>query len=176
MPKRKTTVKVETPSVDIPLKDVIIPMFGPVLDDILRHNHTHYVFEGGRGSTKSSLVSEAIPLIMLSNPNVHTIVFRKVGNTMKNSVWSQVVWGINKLGLDPLFHIPKSISSPIVLKHTGQQILFFGLDDPQKVKSVKLPFGYIGVTWLNKLLTTINSLLSRKLLTSNVEDNLERKF
>lgn len=70
---------------------------------------------------------------------------------MKNSVWSQVVWGINKLGLDPLFHIPKSIASPITLKHTGQQILFFGLDDPQKVKSVKLPFGYIGVTWFEEL-------------------------
>lgn len=149
--KRRTTVKVETPSVDIPLKDTIIPMFGPVLDDILHHDHTHYVCEGGRGSTKSSLISIAIPLIMLDNPNVHAVVFRKVGNTMKNSVWSQVVWGINKLGLDPLFHIPKSIASPITLKHTGQQILFFGLDDPQKVKSVKLPFGYIGITWFEEL-------------------------
>jgi hypothetical protein len=69
MPKKRTTVKVEAPSVDIPLKDVIIPMFGPVLQDILNHSHTHYVFEGGRGSTKSSLISIAIPLIMLSNPN-----------------------------------------------------------------------------------------------------------
>ena len=151
MPKRKATVTVEAPSVDIPMKDVIIPMFTEPLQDILQHKHTHYVFEGGRGSTKSSLISEAIPLIMLDNPNVHAVVFRKVGNTMKNSVWSQVVWGINKLGLDPLFHIPKSIASPIVLKHTGQQILFFGLDDPQKVKSVKLPFGYIGITWFEEL-------------------------
>ena len=80
--KRRTTVNVETPSVDVSVKDVIIPMFGPVLYDILQHNHTHYVFEGGRGSTKSSLISEAIPLIMLDNPNVHCVVFRKVGNTM----------------------------------------------------------------------------------------------
>ena len=151
MAKRKTTVTVETPTVDISMKDVIIPVFAEPLQDILQHKHTHYVFEGGRGSTKSSLISEAIPLIMLDNPSVHCVVFRKVGNTMKNSVWSQVVWGINKLGLDPLFHIPKSISSPIVLKHTGQQILFFGLDDPQKVKSVKLPFGYIGITWFEEL-------------------------
>jgi PBSX family phage terminase large subunit len=151
MAKRRTTVTVETPIVDINMKDVIIPMFAEPLQDILQHKHTHYVFEGGRGSTKSSLISEAIPLIMLDNPNVHAVVFRKVGNTMKNSVWSQVVWGINKLGLDPLFHIPKSIASPIVLKHTGQQILFFGLDDPQKVKSVKLPFGYIGITWFEEL-------------------------
>ena len=122
----KTAVR-EVPTVDIKMKNVLIPMYKDVLRDVLAHKHTHYVLAGGRGSTKSSFISEAIPLLMLQNPDVHVIVFRKVGNTMKNSVWSQVVWGINKLGLDPLFHIPKSISSPITLLHTGQQILFFGL-------------------------------------------------
>lgn len=150
MSHKRTTVK-ETPEVVINMKDTIIPMYKSVLQDIMRHDHTHYVFAGGRGSTKSSLVSEAIPLLLLANPNVHAIVFRKVGNTMKNSVWSQVVWGIDKLGLTPLFKIPKSIASPITLTQTGQQILFFGLDDPQKVKSVKLPFGYIGITWFEEL-------------------------
>lgn len=151
MPKKSRTVNVETPSVEIPVKDVIIPMYAPILMDILQHKHTHYVFSGGRGSTKSSFISEAIPLIMLQNPDVHVVVFRKIGNTMKNSVWSQIVWGISKLGLSPLFKIPKSIASPITLLQTGQQILFFGLDDPQKIKSVKLPFGYIGVTWWEEL-------------------------
>lgn len=148
---RTKTVKKEPIVVDIPMKDVIIPMYKDVLVDILEHRHTHYTFPGGRGSTKSSFISEAIPLIMLQNPTVHALVFRKVGNTMKNSVWSQIVWGIEKLGLTPLFHIPKSIASPIVLKETGQQILFFGLDDPMKIKSVKLPFGYIGITWFEEL-------------------------
>ena len=148
---KRATVKVETPQIDINMKDVLIPMYKDVLKDILSHNHTHYTFPGGRGSTKSSFISIALPLIMLANPNVHAIVFRKVGNTMKNSVWAQVVWGIERLGLTPLFHIPKSIANPIVLKQTGQQILFFGLDDPMKIKSVKLPFGYIGITWFEEL-------------------------
>jgi PBSX family phage terminase large subunit len=148
---KKATVKVETPQIDINMKEVLIPMYKEVLKDILSHNHTHYTFPGGRGSTKSSFISIAIPLIMLANPNVHALVFRKVGNTMKNSVWAQVVWGIERLGLTPLFHIPKSIANPIVLKQTGQQILFFGLDDPMKIKSVKLPFGYIGITWFEEL-------------------------
>ena len=148
---KKATVKVETPQIDINMKEVLIPMYKEVLKDILRHDHTHYTFPGGRGSTKSSFISIALPLIMLANPNVHALVFRKVGNTMKNSVWAQVVWGIERLGLTPLFHIPKSIANPIVLKQTGQQILFFGLDDPMKIKSVKLPFGYIGITWFEEL-------------------------
>lgn len=124
-------------------------MYKPVLKDIFNHGHTHYVFPGGRGSTKSSFISEAIPLLLINNPLCHAVVFRKVGNTMKNSVWAQVVWGIEKLGLTPLFKIPKSIANPIVFTPTGQQILFFGLDDPMKIKSIKLPFGYIGITWFN---------------------------
>ena len=140
-----------THEIVINTQDVFINSFAPVVKDILAHDHVHYVFAGGRGSTKSSLISEAIPLIMMQNPNVHAIVFRKVGNTMKNSVWAQMVWGIDKLGLSPLFKIPKSIANPIVFKPTGQQILFFGLDDPMKIKSVKLPFGYIGITWFEEL-------------------------
>jgi PBSX family phage terminase large subunit len=154
--------------VDIPLKDVIIPMYRDVLKDILHHDHTHYVFPGGRGSTKSSFVSEAIPILMLQNPNIHCVVFRKVGNTMKNSVRSQIEWGIDKLGLTPLFHIPKSISSPIVLTTTGQQILFMGLDDPNKVKSVKLPFGYIGITWFEELDQFSGEAEIRKVLQSTM--------
>lgn len=146
--KRTVNKKVDV-KVDIP--NSIIPMYHPVLQDILEHKHVHYTFPGGRGSTKSSFISEAIPLIMIQNPTVHALVFRKVGNTMKNSVWAQMVWAIEKLGLTSLFHIPKSIANPITFIPTGQQILFFGLDDPMKVKSVKLPFGYIGITWFEEL-------------------------
>ena len=139
------------PQINIPMYDTIIPLFYEELQDILDHRHVHYVNLGGRGSTKSSLFSIAIPLLIIQYPNIHACVFRKVGNTIKNSVWAQVVWGIDKLGLNDFFHIPKSIANPIVYLPTGQQILFFGLDDPNKVKSVKLPFGYIGITWFEEL-------------------------
>lgn len=149
MPRKKITY--EPLNINISMKDVIIPMYKDVFKDILAHNHRHYVFKGGRGSTKSSFISEVIPILMLNNPTVHAVIFRKVGNTIKNSVFAQMAWGIDKLGLTPLFHIPKSIASPIVLKQTGQQIIFMGLDDPTKIKSIKLPFGYIGITWFEEL-------------------------
>lgn len=140
-----------TPQIDVCMRDTIIEKFDEELQDILNHGHVHYVNAGGRGSTKSSLFSIAIPLLLILHPGIHACVFRKVGNTIKNSVWAQVVWGIEKLGLTEFFHIPKSIANPIVYLPTGQQILFFGLDDPNKVKSVKLPFGYIGITWFEEL-------------------------
>lgn len=139
-------------TIPIKLSDCIIPMYDPVLKDILAHGHTHYVFPGGRGSCKSSFVGGiAVPLLIVQNPYVHACCFRKIGNTVQKSIFAQVVWGIYKLGLEKLFKIPKNFSTPIEYIPTGQQIICMGLDDPNKVKSIKLPFGYIGVTWFEEL-------------------------
>lgn len=136
----------------IKMNEQIIPMYNPVLKDVLNHNHTHYVFSGGRGSTKSSFVGGiAIPLLLIKYPDIHAVCFRKVANTIQTSIFPQVVWGIYQLGLESLFKIPKTYSTPIIFKPTGQRIMFMGLDDPMKVKSIKLPFGYIGVDWFEEL-------------------------
>lgn len=138
--------------ITIPLKENIIAMYDDVLEDILKHNHTRYIFAGGRGSTKSSFVGGiVIPLLIMQNPTVHAVCFRKVANTIQTSIFPQVVWGIHQLGLESLFTIPKTYSTPIIYKPTGQRIMFMGLDDPFKTKSIKLPFGYIGITWFEEL-------------------------
>lgn len=138
------------PQLKIKIDDCIIPMYKDVLKDVLKHRHTHYIFPGGRGSTKSSFVGGiCIPMLIVNNPQCHAVCFRKVANTIQKSIFSQVIWGIYKLGLESFFHIPKNYATPIVYKSTGQQILFMGLDDPQKIKSIKLPFGYTGISWFN---------------------------
>lgn len=139
------------PSIQINMKKVIIPMYRDVFNDIMAHKHTTYVFAGGRGSTKSSFAAIMIILLIINFPKVHAVCFRKVGNTIQKSIYSQVVWAIYQLGVDDLFHIPKTYASPIVYKSTGQQLFFMGLDDPNKVKSIKVPFGYIGITWFEEL-------------------------
>ena len=139
-------------NIDIKLKDCIIPKFFPVLEDILGHKHSRYILPGGRGSTKSSMLGGiAIPLLIVANPNIHAVCFRKVGNTIQTSIFPQVIWGIYQLGLERLFKIPKNYSTPIEYVPTGQRIYFMGLDDPNKVKSIKVPFGYIGITWFEEL-------------------------
>lgn len=137
---------------DINVKDCIIPMYDDTLLDVLRHKHTHYIFAGGRGSTKSSFVGGiAIPLLIMSHPKIHAVCFRKVANTIQTSIFPQVVWGIYQMGLEDLFKIPKTYSTPITYLPTGQKIYFMGLDDPMKVKSIKPNFGYIGITWFEEL-------------------------
>ena len=95
-------------------------------------------------------MSEEIPLLMKRNPDMHCLVLRKYGNTLKDSVYNQILWAIEMLGLSSEF---KATVSPmqIIYKPTGQTIFFRGLDDPLKVKSIKPKFGYIGILWFEEL-------------------------
>lgn len=134
----------------IRLSNIIAPHFWDLHQDIKRHAHTYYWLEGGRGSTKSSDVSVEIPQLIIKNPECHAVVLRKIGNTIKNSVYPQMQWGIDALGLTDKFRF-KTSPHEITYKKTGQKILFFGVDDPQKIKSIKLPFGYVGIVWCEEL-------------------------
>lgn len=132
------------------LSDVVAPHFYALHRDVMAHEHTYYWLEGGRGSTKSSEISLEIPQLLIKNPDCHVVVLRKVGNTIKNSVYPQMRWGIDTLGLTSKFRF-KTSPHEITYRKTGQKILFFGVDDPQKIKSIKLPFGYIGIAWFEEL-------------------------
>ena len=104
---------------------------------------------GGRASLKSSYVGTELVLQLLKHPDCHALVTRQVGDTMRDSVYAQILWAIDKLGLTTKF---KCTQSPLQCTYTptGQRILFRGLDDPQKIKSIKLPFGYIGILWFEE--------------------------
>ena len=130
---------------DIRISELIGTAFYDLAHDVFHHEHTHYDLSGGRGSLKSSCVSILVPCLIVQNPGVHACVFRKVGNTIRDSVFSQYAWAIDKLGMSELW---ASRTSPpeLIYKPTGQRILFRGADDPMKLKSIKAPFGYIAIT------------------------------
>lgn len=153
--------------IELSTADLIIPKYEPVFDDILSHRHLHYKLAGGRGSTKSSFIGLCIVLLLVSNPDLHAVVFRKIGNTIKNSVYPQIEWAIDKLGLWDYFRFTKSPPTVTFLP-TDQRILFFGLDDPGKIKSIKLPFGYIGVTWFEEYDQYSGEAEIRKVLQSTM--------
>lgn len=136
--------------IQIKLSDKMAPSFFFVHKDVNRHNHTHYVLAGGRGSTKSSYVSLEIPLLLMRNPECHAVILRKVANTLRNSVYTQMEWALDALHISDKW---KMTISPMemIRKATGQKILFFGVDDKAKIKSIKLPFGYVGVVWYEEL-------------------------
>lgn len=54
------------------------------------------------------------------------------------------------LGIDQMCRFTLS-PTEAVYEPTGQKILFFGMDDAGKLKSLKVPFGYPGVLWFEEL-------------------------
>jgi len=132
---------------DVCLEKIISPSFVPILNPILDGEVDEVVLTGGRGSTKSSFYSEIVLYGMLEDWKVrgeitHAVCIRKVANTLSKSIYNQFKWGQYTLGIDKDFHNTKS-PMEMTFKPSGQQILFFGCDDPLKMKSTILPKGYI---------------------------------
>ena len=130
--------------------DIVADVFHPMIRDVRKGRHSEYVLPGGRGSAKSSGISCIIPELIKNNADMHALILRKVGNTIKDSVYAQMKWAIAKLGLEEEFRFKVS-PFEITYISTGQKIFFRGADDPLKIKSIKPEFGYIGILWLEEL-------------------------
>ena len=130
---------------------VIAEVFDPVYSDLISEGHSEYWLRGGRGSTKSSFISLAIVLGLWRDEHANAIVYRRVGNTIKDSVYEQLIWAIDTLRLSKYFKLKKS---PLEIERicTGQRILFRGADNPMKSKSIKLKRGhYFKFLWFEEL-------------------------
>lgn len=125
--------------------------FYSVHKDIQSGRHTYYDLTGGRGSLKSSFVSIEIIYNMMKKENAkkHAVIYRKVGDTLETSVFSQIEWAVDILGVSHLWKLTKSPMRAEYLP-TGQKIIFKGLDKAAKSKSIKVPFGYIGYLWFEE--------------------------
>lgn len=129
--------------------DEIADPFHTVMRDIRRGYHTKYLCHGGRGSTKSSFVAAVIIELIKNNNGINALILRKVGNTLKDSVFAEVQNAISRQGLDDEFTSTKS-PMEITYKPTGQKIYFRGADKKEKIKSIKPAKGYIGVLWFEE--------------------------
>lgn len=152
----------------IELTDLIAPSFYKFHGAVKNKKYTHYWAKGGRGSTKSSEISLEIIMGMMSDPNANAVVLRRVKETLRESVYDQMLWAIDKLGVSHLWHDSLNPLS-ITYKPTGQKILFKGADKPKKVKSSKFRRGYAKYIWYEEAdefenmddIRTINQTLVR---------------
>lgn len=108
----------------------ILPVYWPYVQD---YSTRFNVFYGGAGSGKSHFVAQKLILKCLQYKR-KLLVIRKVGNTLKDSVWAMF--------LKLLYQMPQVISRVNKSDFTielinGSVILFKGLDDPEKVKSIE---------------------------------------
>ena len=107
-----------------------MPIYWPYVRDYTTRFNVYY---GGAGSGKSHFVAQKILLKCLQYKR-KLLVVRKVGNTLKDSVWAMF--------LKLLYQMPAVIKTVNKSEYTielisGSVILFKGLDDPEKIKSIE---------------------------------------
>ena len=122
---------------------------------IMKHSKERYTFTGGRASCKSSFISLVIVILIVMFPSYNALILRKTAKTLRRSVFEQIVWAINKLGLTAHFKIPKSQTAALPITYIRkngqtQYIIFAGSDDPEKLKSIKVSSGYFAILWVEE--------------------------
>ena len=152
------------------ISDLLTPRFYPLYSVWKSNKYTRLVCKGGRGSAKSTNIALILVVDLMQYP-VNTICFRKVGETLRKSVYEQIKWAIKFLGVEEYFEYKLS-PLEIIYKERGNKFIFMGVDDPQKSKSIKEAQFPVARYWFEELAefknedeveTVLNSIFRGKL-------------
>ena len=119
----------------------------PYLNDTTRTQ----IFFGGSSSGKSFFLAQRVVMDVLKGHNYLSV--SNVANTIKRSVYNQIVKTIIDFNLSEVFQMSKS-EMVITCKRNNRQILFGGLDDPEKLKSITPIDGVITDIWIEEATET----------------------
>ena len=151
----------------IDIRKHIASCFHPVHEAVKNGDYTFFNLPGGRGSGKSSYVGlEIVDTIQKDKSGLcNALVVRKYANTLRGSVFNQIQWAIDTLGVSEHW---KSTIMPMEFRYkpTGQVIRFSGLDDPTKLKSMKPTKGYFSILWLEEFSEIVGEMELRNLQQS----------
>ena len=152
------------------ISDLLTPKFYPLYLAWKSNKYTRLVCKGGRGSAKSTNIALILVVDLMQYP-INTICFRKVGETLRKSVYEQIKWAIKFLGVEEYFEYKLS-PLEIIYKERGNKFIFMGVDDPQKSKSIKEAQFPVARYWFEELAefknedeveTVLNSIFRGKL-------------
>ena len=131
------------------LSDIILPSFHDFWKASNDPSILYKVCKGGRNSGKSTTISQRIIRDLMKYP-VNALVVRKVANTLSESVFEQLLWAIESLGVSKYWKFTKNpLSLTYLVK--GNRIIFRGADEPTKIKSIKTSRFPIAILWVEEL-------------------------
>ncbi len=105
------------------------------------------IFYGGASSGKSYFIAQRLVLDTLHGRN--TLVLRNVARTIRGSCWNEVTKAIKRMNLSQWFNVSKT-DLLITAVCNGAQILFAGLDDVEKIKSITPAKGVLTDIWVEE--------------------------
>lgn len=134
---------------DVKITDIIPPKFHDVWRAAFNPDILHVVCKGGRGSGKSSDIAHIIVQMIMRYP-VNAVCIRKVDRDLQESVFEQIMWAIEEQGVRKYFKVNKS---PLKITYLprGNQIIFRGLQDPNRLKSLKSSRFPYAIAWVEEL-------------------------
>lgn len=97
--------------------------------------HRYLVLKGGGGSGKSIFAGRKVLERCVAEKNHRFLVCRKVGRTLRNSCFTQLVGQLSEYYPDVQTKINRG-DMAIYFPETKSEILFSGLDDVEKLKSI----------------------------------------
>ena len=126
------------------LKGFFNEVYWPYLNDF----RYWQVFKGGGSAGKSVFISDRMIYHICSHFGYNVLCLRKTKNTIHNSCFTELKKTIIKYGLTDFFKINNSKGDEsITFKANGNKILFAGLDDPEKLKSITFENGPLVCIW-----------------------------
>ncbi|HEK4636662.1 TPA: PBSX family phage terminase large subunit [Clostridioides difficile] len=128
-------------------------VFNPIyLKYQLNNNNRYQIYFGGSSSGKSfSLAQRTVLDVFKGNRNY--LIVRNVQSTLKRSCLNEITKAISNFKLNEYFQVNKT-DMIITCKLNKKQILFCGLDDVEKVKSITPIDGVITDIWVEEATET----------------------
>lgn len=124
-------------------KRIFNSVYLPYIDD----NTRTQIFFGGSSSGKSKFLSQRAILDVLKGRNY--LIVRNTKNTIRTSTFNEILKIITKFKLYDYFFINKT-DFTVTCKINEKQIIFAGLDDVQKLKSVTPKKGVLDTIWIEE--------------------------
>lgn len=113
------------------------------------------VVKGGRGSKKSHTAALWFIYHILKYKSANLLCMRQYYNSIKDSQYAELKKAAERLGAASLFEF-KTSPLEIIVRHTGQKILFRGFDNPDSVTSITVSTGYLCWVWIEEAYQVAN--------------------
>ena len=127
MANKSKTIKLELANLPQMTNDKFYPLYG---------NRSRYlILFGGAGSGKSVFVAHKILLHCLYEPGHKYLVVRQVAKTIRDSAFAEITKVIREWSIDKAVKI--NLTDMRISFPNGNQILFAGLDNVEKLKSIE---------------------------------------
>lgn len=110
----------------------------------LNAQQRYQLFYGGASSGKSVFLAQRLVLDLIKGRNY--LVVRQVAGRVQQSCYNEILKAMDMFGVRDKFKVTKSSISI----ESGGEVLFAGLDDPEKIKSITPKRGVLTDIWIEE--------------------------